>query len=107
MLRALSFCVLLVVQARAFSPAPVQLRAPHLKAMGVGFHVQGRSMQPIAREPRPLRLAARRPMAAGMHMSEKKPDVFHDATVMSNTEACEGMRKLIIKVDPNIATSYK
>jgi len=39
-------------------------------------------------------------------MQEKKPDVFVPATVTSNTEACEGMRKLVLKVDSSIATSY-
>ena len=39
-------------------------------------------------------------------MQEKKADVFETATVLSNAEACEGMRLLKLKVPPAIAASY-
>lgn len=106
MLRALSLCVLLAVQAESFAPAQLQLPVT-VRPMGVSFHVQGRGVKPVAREARPLRRASLRPAAAGASMSEKKADVFVDATVMSNTDACEGMRILTIKVTPEIAASYK
>ena len=41
-----------------------------------------------------------------LRMQEKKADVFETATVLSNTEACEGMRLLKLKVPPAIAASY-
>jgi len=109
MLRALKFCLLLVVQAHGFAPSARASLLP--SAMGVSFHVQGRSFKPIARAP--AAAAGRRtpplaqPSVAGLRMSEKKPDVFVDATVTSNTEACEGMRRLVVKVDAGIASSFK
>jgi ferredoxin-NADP reductase len=108
MLRVLKFCLLLVVQAHGFAPSARTSLLP--SAMGVSFHVQGRSVKPIARAPAGVgrRAAAlAQPSVAGTRMSEKKPDVFVDATVTSNTEACEGMRRLVVKVGSGIASSYK
>ena len=56
----------------------------------------------------PLRRQTCRGAAAAgrLRMQEKKADVFETATVLSNAEACEGMRLLKLKVPPEIAESY-
>ena len=56
----------------------------------------------------PLRRQTCRGAAAAgrLRMQEKKADVFETATVLSNAEACEGMRLLKLKVPPAIAASY-
>jgi len=73
--------------------------------MGVGRCDQRIPAAPVAAGIATAR--TRNSILAGMVMQEKKADVFVAATVTSNTEACEGMRKLVIKVDSGIAASYK
>ena len=108
----------------AFAP-PLQTHQLHAR-MGVGvpsaavgvtqvhgvsrhLSVTGKSAILWSPPSSPLRTQTRRGAAAAgrLRMQEKKADVFETATVLSNAEACDGMRLLKLKVPPAIAASYK